>query len=187
MLVATQKEKQFCDKPRHKSVTVANELSSARSTMDLIVDFPQGHRVSLVSKRVSFAGTCHVKYVKSLLDFTQKSALWYSNRDIDIMKYQILLTVEKLKAEHITMAQYAEKNIQDTSTFLGLEKMLSDHVIKRLSVVKTEHRKGVLAEERRQVSLGIYDAYAISSVSMASSEWSRKRASVLGLLHADET
>ena len=179
-LVTIQKGK------RKSFASVDTEHSSTCSTMDLIVDFPQVRRVcSSLPRRVCFADTCDVKYVRRLPDFVHKSTLWYSKQDINLMKIQVLLSAEVLKDKSVAVSQYATTS-RDVCTILGLEKLLSDDVTKRISSEKANHRKGVLAEEKRQASLGIYDANAMSSVSMALSEWSTNRATLLAFSQADE-
>ena len=86
----------------------------------------------------------------------------------------------------MTIAQLAEMNVQDTSVFLGLEKLFSDTTYREIERQKCMHRRGILSEQARQLRYGVYDADALGRVSEGTSDWSRRRARIIGLLHADK-
>ena len=81
------------------------------------------------------------------------------------------------------MARYAEMNIQD-SAFMGLEYNLSDTARQETMHRRETIRRAVLSEQRRQRHVGIYDPDEMASISEAESTLSRRRAGIIGLLHA---
>ncbi|KAL7538431.1 hypothetical protein ACHAXR_008541 [Thalassiosira sp. AJA248-18] len=153
-----------------------------RSLLDLIVDFPEVRGASYNTLQVSFATDIEVTFVDNLSKY--ESDLWCSRQDLKAFKYQAALMIKKTKAGNMSMAQFAEMNIHDTSTFLGLEKFLLDTTHQKIKWQNNAHRQAVLFQHRCQVHLGIYDADALARTSEATSDWSRKRARIIGLLHA---
>ncbi|KAL7539517.1 hypothetical protein ACHAXR_009361 [Thalassiosira sp. AJA248-18] len=133
--------------------------------------------------QVSFATDIDTKLVENLSKY--KSDLWYSRQDLKASQYQAALIMKKIKARNMTMAQYAEMNIHDTSTFLGLEKFLSETAQQEIMYQRNVHRRAVLFQHQWQVHLGIDDADALARISEATSDWSRKRARIIGLLHSE--
>ncbi|KAL7543183.1 hypothetical protein ACHAXR_012469 [Thalassiosira sp. AJA248-18] len=80
------------------------------------------------------------------------------------------------------MAQIAEQNYQDTSLFMGLESSLSQQMCKDVGHI----RRAILSEHSRQSRSGIHDPDAMAAVSQALSESARKRARIIGLIHAEK-
>eukprot|EP00579_Thalassiosira_antarctica_P021681 CAMPEP_0201972422 /NCGR_PEP_ID=MMETSP0904-20121228/41665_1 /ASSEMBLY_ACC=CAM_ASM_000553 /TAXON_ID=420261 /ORGANISM="Thalassiosira antarctica, Strain CCMP982" /LENGTH=87 /DNA_ID=CAMNT_0048522251 /DNA_START=357 /DNA_END=620 /DNA_ORIENTATION=- len=86
----------------------------------------------------------------------------------------------------MTMAQYAEMNIQDTSAFMGLEKYMSKKTKKEIVYKREALYRTVHSEQQRQFEADIYDPDAMAKISQGWSDWSRKRAEIIGLIHAEK-
>ena len=74
----------------------------------------------------------------------------------------------------------------NTSVFTGLEQHLSEITYKVIIDRRRASWNAVRTEERRQISLGIYDPHEMMKVVRVESEHSEKRARIVGLLHADK-
>ena len=85
---------------------------------------------------------------------------------------------------NMTLANYAEENIQDTSKFMGLEAYFSPEGMKKIRLQRGLVKRIVLAEQERQHRADIEDPESLARVSQEVSEWSRVRANVIGLIHA---
>ena len=155
--------------------------------MDLIVDFPRCHspRIS-PPPRVSFADNLEMITIENL-SFKHKDDLWFSSQEMNSFKHQIKMTLKSILSINMTIAQYAELNIQDTSAFMGLENYLSKDTTQEIGRRRGEIRRAILLEQQRQLDIGIDDPEAISILSEALSEKSRLRARMIGLLHDDKT
>ena len=110
------------------------------------------------------------------------SSLWSASRPI----YGTADKTSKRSNSRVTIAQLAEMNVQDTSVFLGLEKLFSDTTYREIEHQKYMHRRAILSEQLRQLRHGVYNADALARESEATSDWSRRRARIIGLLHADK-
>ena len=166
---------------RSPSFATVNSFTS-RTSPDLIVDFPPVRRVAPhKTPRVSFANEIRIEFVERL-----STDLWYSRQDIQAFKFQTALILKMANERDMTIAQLAEMNVQDTSVFLGLEKVFSDTTYREIERQKCMHRGGILSEQARQLRYGLYDADALGRVSEGTSDWSRRRARIIGLLHADK-
>ena len=84
------------------------------------------------------------------------------------------------------MAQYAEMNVDDTHSFLGLETYLSNATTREIRHQRRALQEAVLAEQQRQIDVGIFDPEMLASVSEGRSEWCRTRSHIIGLIHAEE-
>lgn len=172
-----------CDSHSICSATV----DTSDSSLDLIVGFPQGPRMSSFSKssqrgRVSFANHVEVKYAGYLLEY--KESLWYSREEIKSIKCQSATLLRKI-TDHMTMAEYAEINSGDTSAFLGMENYLSPTTTKEIRCRRITICVMVLLEQERQSRSGVNDPERIAQVARGVSEASAVRARIIGLLHAE--
>lgn len=154
-------------------------------TMDLIIDFPQNATSSQHHPRVSFDERSELKFVDNLAT-EYRDAIWYTETEMKSFKVQMALLVRSIRSSDITVAQYAEKNASDTSVFMGLEQHLSEITYKVIIDRRRASWNAVRTEERRQISLGIYDPHEMMKVVRVESEHSEKRARIVGLLHADK-
>ena len=156
--------------------------------MDLIVDFPQYHsHRNTPSPRVSFADHVEINIIENL-SLKYKDDVWFTQREIKSFTYQTIMTLRSMSSIlNMTVAQYAEMNVHDTSAFMGLENYLSKDTTQEIGHRREEIRRAILLEQQRQLDIGIDDPEAISIISEALSVKSRLRARMIGLLHADET
>ena len=86
----------------------------------------------------------------------------------------------------MTMAQYAEFHVEDTSAFMGLESYLTKDALLGIAHRKEAIRVAVLSEQRRQYRSGINDPDALARVSQDVSDLSTKRAQIIGMIHAEK-
>ena len=155
--------------------------------MNLIVDFPQCHsHRNTPSPRVSFADNLEINIIENL-SLKYKDDVWFTQREIKSFTYQTIMTLRSMSSIlNMTVAQYAEMNVHDTSAFMGLENYLSKDTTEKIRYRRDAIRKAVLLEQQRQLDLCIHDPEAISILSSQVSELSRKRAHIIGLLHAEK-
>ena len=85
----------------------------------------------------------------------------------------------------MTVEEYAELNILETSVFMGLKNYLSRDISQEIGYRTGAIIRAVLSEQQRQGDIGIHDPEKISFISEALSEQSRLCASFIGILHAD--
>ena len=85
----------------------------------------------------------------------------------------------------MTMSQYAELHVDDTSAFLGLEKYLTESGRQDITHRRRTIRRSVLVQQQRQSRLDICDPYAMATIAEANSNFSRRRARIIGLIHTD--
>jgi len=149
--------------------------------MDLIVDFP---RRRSRTQGVSFADHLEVKIIKNL-SHEHKDDLWFTEHDIRRFKRRVALMMWYISSIDMTVSQYAKDNIHDTSAFLGLERYLSENTAKQTRYRRRAIRKAVLLEQRHQMGMGIHDPETIAEIAVQMSGLSRKRACIIGLLHAE--
>ena len=152
--------------------------------MTLIVDFPQSNSSPHRRERVSFVDQIQVKFIENL-SYKHKSDLWYSQRELKSFKYHSALVLHKVKSV-MTMAQYAELHVDNTSAFLGLENYLSELGYREITHRRQAVRRTVLLEQQRQSNLNIYDPDTMATVAEAKSDFSRRRAQIIGLIHIAE-
>ncbi|KAL7534860.1 hypothetical protein ACHAWF_004975 [Thalassiosira exigua] len=159
--------------------------------MDLIVGFPRrGEECDYDEycddeRRVSFLGKTNVKIIDNLAT-EHKADLWFTQRDINSFKERTILMLRALYARGMTVAQYADMNVQDTSAFMGLESHLTDITFERIVERRRRIAHAVISEQRRQDHAGVYDPITMSKISEAESNCSRKRARIIGLIHTDK-
>ena len=155
--------------------------------MDLIVDFPQT-RASYASpqkheRRVSFGYQSEIKFVENLARSKHRGDIWFSRDEMDFFKYQTAVTMRTITST-MTMAEYAELHVKDTSAFLGLEHYLTENTYRGVKHRRNEIVVAVLSEQHRQYCSGIDDSNALTRVSRAVSDISTKRAHIIGMIHA---
>lgn len=104
-------------------------------------------------------------------------------------KCDLIRTLQRILSSGDTMAQFAERNVHDTNTsaFLGLEGYLSRDSTSEIRHRRRVHREAVLFEQRRQRGAGVRDPDEMSDVAIEVSEFSRRRARIVGLLHTTKT
>ena len=156
--------------------------------MDLIAYFPQMHSSSQIKprvpqRRVSFIDQVDINFVESLACSEHRDDVWFSSEEMHSFKYQAALTLRAITSV-MTMAEYAELHIQDTSAFLGFEKYLAASAFQDIENRRNAIIVAVLSEQGRQDRSGISDADALARVSQAVSDLSTRRAGIIGMIHA---
>ena len=143
--------------------------------MDLIVDFPQNRiSSSLRKRRVSFQDELDVKFVQNL-SHKHRDDIWFSADEMHSFRYKTALTVRTITST-MTMAEYAELHVKDTSAFLGLEKYLSQDAFRGIKHRKRSNPKGRTFRTTPPVSLWHQRPRCIGK-SLAGSIWFVNKAS----------
>lgn len=157
---------------------------------NLIVDFPQGPRdlaqIYQDYPRVSFAGEVDMKFVENLSITHDKADLYFTDREIKSFKLNVARLLRDIRSLKLTVAQYAEINVSNTSAFMGIENHLSEQTTQGILNRRRSIRNAVLAEQDRQMKAKIYDPDEMAKVSQAESERSRLRAHLIGMMHASD-
>lgn len=150
--------------------------------MDLIVDFP--HVQS--NRRVTFVETIDVKFVEDL-SFEYKPELWFTHLELRCFQHRTKQLVAAIQSSNtMTMASFAEMNVEDTSAFMGLECYLTDAMPLKIASRRKAVVRAVMSEQERQRRACVYDPDEMAHVSLPVTELARKRASIIGLLHTDK-
>ena len=152
--------------------------------MDLIVDFPRNRASSQHKRKVSFQDEVDMKFITNL-SFKHRGDIWFSADEMRSFRYQTALTVREITSK-MTMAEYAELHVEDTSAFLGLESYLSQDVLQGIKRRKEAILGAVLSEQLRQSRVGINDPDALARVSQAVSDLSTRRARIIGMIHSSK-
>lgn len=150
--------------------------------MDLIVDFPSPNARP---PRVAFADHYEMRVVENLT-LEHKGRLWFSGEEMDVIQQRTGRFMSGIVARDMTMAQFAEMNVHDTSTFLGLERYLSIQGVRDIRFRRRAIWRAVRLEQQRQTALGVCDPEAMAILATKESEISKKRARIIGLLHASK-
>mmetsp|Transcript_3666 Transcript_3666/g.8118 ORF Transcript_3666/g.8118 Transcript_3666/m.8118 type:complete len:177 (+) Transcript_3666:99-629(+) len=168
---------------------------------NLIVDFPSRQRVgstttstsshispsshspsTLTRPRVSFSEVIRVQTVPKLSKYQQD--LWFTADEIKAFKARPKLMHRALKANGLTLAQFAEENIDNTAAFLGLDNFLTEATLHEVISRRKMLFREVLREQRRQMETGAYDADRLATVSEHNSSWSTSRAFIIAKIHS---
>ena len=133
-----------------------------------LVDFPSKRTCTKKEEKlVSFAKQSQVMFVKNLTN-EHGLDLWYTEQEIDEIKCRFVTTIRLIRSG-MTMADFAQRNINDTSVFLGLENHLTESEIHVINQRRRAISNSVLLEQDGQLHLGIYDPDAMVRVSEAES------------------
>ena len=165
------------------------------SNNELILDFPQQqhHRRRYASSSPSLATTKMKKIKKSVsfselsmmtvttnnLSYASKSDLWYTQNDIKSFRLDCAHMIHKLKQS---------SKLRNPTDIMGLEGYLFNS-----SVGPMQRRRdvqiAVLLEQHRQRRSGMHDEdphILLARASQRASELCRKRAEIIGLIHAHD-
>ena len=157
-------------------------------TMDLIVDFPQRRPAAAAIEgdarpRVRFAPNLEITIVENL-SREHKFDLWFTDVEIKSFKRRTAAVLLSIHFANMTVAQFAEINCRETSAFLGLENYMSERTSREIRRRRNGVRDAVLFEQARQQDAGVNDPEVISLTSKRVTLPGRKRAYVIGLIHA---
>ena len=165
---------------------------------DLILDFPpqqyhhhrrrhaHGSSPSLATKKiikksVSFSELSMMAVTTSNLSYASKSDLWYTQNDIKSFRLDCAHMIHKLK-------QSSKLHRPNSTDIMGLEGYLFNSSISPMQRRK-EVRIAVLLEQHRLRRLSIHDEdphILLARASQGASKLCRKRAEVIGLIHAHD-
>ena len=84
----------------------------------------------------------------------------------------------------MTVAQYAELHVNETSVFLGLENYLSKDTTREVATRRCAIVDTVLLDQERQYQSGYIDADIMAVASEAISGLSARRARLIAILHS---
>ena len=130
--------------------------------MDLIVDFPENRATPQNEPRVSFEEAIEINFVENLSYSNHRDDLWFLAEEMHSFKRQAAITVRTITST-MTMAEYAELHVKDTSAFLGLENYMTKNAFKEIRRRRKAVPVAVLSEQCRQDRLGINDPDALAS------------------------
>mmetsp|Transcript_9580 Transcript_9580/g.17565 ORF Transcript_9580/g.17565 Transcript_9580/m.17565 type:complete len:180 (+) Transcript_9580:13-552(+) len=151
--------------------------------MALIVEFPQQHMLPIkMQPRVSFLDHAKVTFIENL-SFEYKADIWFSSQEMELFKTQVARILHSISSSGMSIAQYAEMHVNDTSTFMGLENYLSQNTSQNIRDRREAIWRAVRLEQARQIDAGICDPHAMAVSAGSVSEKSRTRARIIGLLH----
>eukprot|EP00571_Detonula_confervacea_P001263 CAMPEP_0172318406 /NCGR_PEP_ID=MMETSP1058-20130122/34792_1 /TAXON_ID=83371 /ORGANISM="Detonula confervacea, Strain CCMP 353" /LENGTH=251 /DNA_ID=CAMNT_0013033237 /DNA_START=221 /DNA_END=976 /DNA_ORIENTATION=- len=190
---------QTCTPPLPPIIFTCSNNTPARATTGcLIVDFPIQCSTVNTKSCVTFADRPRVKIVEKFVTADIKQNLYYTVPDLESFQREKQQSVSMIKMlqrfsgknknDPTIMAKYAQVRMQQANTTpMGLE----NHVavsITELTRRRQNHWKAVLEEQWRQHGGGggLRDPDEIAKVSLEGSEWARKRARVIGALHAGD-
>mmetsp|Transcript_27024 Transcript_27024/g.56305 ORF Transcript_27024/g.56305 Transcript_27024/m.56305 type:complete len:158 (+) Transcript_27024:131-604(+) len=153
--------------------------------MGLIVDFPQHDSPwnTAPPRRVIFATHTEAKFVENL-SLKCKADLWFSIQELESFKSGMARDIRRILSSGMTVADYAEMNVHDTSAFMGLENYFFQNTRQNIRNRRGSVWEVVLSEQQRQLDVGVHDPESMAAIAEAASEKSRKRARIIGLLHA---
>lgn len=123
--------------------------------------------------RVRFADQPKVELVRDVTKY--KKSLWFTKNEFESFIYQAELEARDLTPEDLYH--------HETSTFLGLECYLTQSMARETMLRKRFHINAVLSMHRRQRLTGTRDPDKLARLSQALSEWSVRRARLIGVLH----
>ena len=136
---------------------------------------------------VSFCPQDQITIIENLSLAEYKNDLWNTAEEMDSFKREMARAAQAIQGilslGHLSVAQYAKENSDETSAFLGLEKYFSSATTRGIMHRRCMARSGILMEQDRQRCLGIVDPDALAAVAMKLSEKSTVRARIIGLLH----
>ena len=175
------------------------EEHMSMSNNDLILDFPQQHqhrrryassspslatttttkKKKKIKKSVSFSELSMLTITTNNLSYASKSDLWYTQNDIKSFRLDCAHMIHELK-----------QSCPNSTDTMGLEGYLFNSSV---GPRRKEVRIAVLLEQHRQRCLGIYDEdddddlhILLARASQRASKLCRKRAEVIGLIHAHD-
>lgn len=133
---------------------------------------------------IYFSDDLDIRHVENL-SIKYKETIWLSSHEMkDIRRRNLIEQLRCMRSNHTSLASYAERNINDTSTFMGLEGYLTSNTVKETVRRRQMFLDAVKDEQLRQIQEGINDPEALASVARTMSQWARDRARIIALLHA---
>ena len=167
------------------------EEPMSMSNNELILDFPQQqhHRrryassspsattkTEKIKKSVSFSELSMMTVTTNNLSYTSKSDLWYTQNDIKSFRLDCAHMIHKLK----------QSKLRNPTDIMGFEGYLFNSSVGPMQR-RRDVRIAVLLEQHRQRRLSNEDPHILlARASQRASKLCRKRAEVIGLIHAHD-
>ncbi len=144
---------------------------------------PRTRRRPLTSFGVSFSDRATVTLVENL-SLQHGADLWFSKREMDSFKKQAALLLRTMASNDVTVAEYAEMHLDDTSAFMGLEDHMTPSATGRIRERRGAVRRAVWLEQWRQNATSAFDPDAMRRALEEITAESFQRAQVIAMLHA---
>ena len=160
---------------------------------DLIVDFPsKGHSSSFMRAKttVQFASLAEVRIFQHQEKF-DPSDIWYSDQDYRSMKkVNRIEVVKEVHKKYLMLSTNqeggSEVDYTELTCLAGLENLLTPKIIKKAKASRRKCLNAVLEEQSQQESGERQeDPDKLAALSRRHSEWSAKRAIVIGKLQSN--
>ena len=160
---------------------------------DLIVDFPQ--RRCHAGKIARMAGV-HFAKEHEIRFFERHNkasadAVWYNVEDYKAMVIAARRASQDVRKRVFKLHPSRESDSADVAdeldsyTLVGIEKILSPSIIKKIRASMIRCRRAVLGEQARQHKSNMeYDPNRLASVAQHHTQWATRRAHTIGLLHS---
>ena len=151
---------------------------------DILTAEPDSPPPQARGPQVSFSAQSEIKFVKNL-EYESESALWFTEPEMKSFRRNAQMQVRAIKSRLKSPSDFAKIGIDNTEIFMGLEKYLDDARPQKIRQERKEICDEVFQEQVRQQDEGIFDPDAMANVSEAVSGSSRRRARVIGMIHAN--
>ena len=138
-------------------------------------------------KSVSFSEFAQIRVVaKWTID--EQAALFYTRQEISFTQHIHRVTISNIRATGMTLYEFARQNVSSSEVFMGLETQIDKAAAFQVYSRRMRLFHLVLEEQRRQRLNGrsVINQAELAKVAAMGSEWARKRARILGVLHVDE-
>ena len=110
--------------------------------------------------------------------------LWYTASELKSFKRNATLLIISIHSSGMTVAQYAELHLNESSAFLGIDNYLSNDTIRGVVKRRRAIVDAVLLEQERQYRSDNIDADIMAVVLEAISGLSARRARLIARLHS---
>jgi hypothetical protein len=176
---------------------IEEPMSMSNNHNELILDFPQQHQhrrryassspsfttteTKKMKKSVSFSELSMMAIITNNLSYASKSDLWYTQNDIMSFRLDCAHMIHELK-------QSSKLRLPNSTDIMGLEGYLFNSSVGPMQR-RREVRVAVLLEQHRQRRSGMHDKdlhILLARASQSASKLCRKRAEVIGLIHAHD-
>ena len=160
----------------------------------LIVDFPRRWpSKGIETKEEAKPSSVHFSQMSTVVFFQDDidpNKIWYSAEAYTKMREnlkQASIDVQKKLSlsQRNSYVNSFESTPSETKCLTGIEHLLSVKLIKKAYVCRMKCLNAVLEEQKRQFIRGEYDPDALARVSQQYSNWSSKRAFIIGMFNAE--
>ena len=133
--------------------------------------------------------------VESVTNFSceyNKADIWFTKDEMEGFKTEATRTFQEMKRKSSKTSPDSHANdlqsqaAQDTTSFLGLESCLTSSTAGQIRRRMKALKRKVMREQRRQRRKGICNPELLASIAENESDWARRRAGIIGLIHAED-